>query len=773
MSIILNSIVHIPKLVPDLGITWYYTLFNGNEEKKKEIIFELVKIKYDPEDYEETVKPSIEDNYKKCEIIIDEFKTELNTQKSPSFVDFCDNQMKKYEEENNFINNFISVLISFLRQYVSNIDILDKYKKDLNTQKSPSNTDLEISLKKGFDTFNMFYQPKYYFFNELLKFYPNIFEIKTKTEDYVSYQLNINQLQKTSIPEVKNLETFDTLEIFSEDFLTNKNLTKQQMVFYYSSHIISEYINKVCGEVDSGNEVSIDNFLPMVSSTSYLIMVLTSEEFSNNINLGNFYNLKTYLPILPTSGDYIPQIYNMQKNLHTVIEKIYDIKTSSDIPLIVESEGTITELEMNCRRQAPNFVATESERDMCNIQKYCQYDENREKRCEISEEGEKIKDTCETDCSVCTKEQCLKKDPKKKEGEGAIKPGCEWHTWRNYCSNRPYTYKLMGGGGVKNIIKGLILGSLLVNPFVAGVTASKPTSNSVSVFGDQPSTTMNYPPGKIHNSGITPTFQTPNPNLPANQYDFSDNLYTTTVNNPEVGILLNPEANYQVKILRVHNPSLGPLGNKNFIGGHDTIQLNQLDKQGNPVGNPIFVGYYALSDQKEIESYLKKKPGSKKLNSKSLRKMVEGSPGGFVFPDPIVEGELQKTGNLKGNVLDTMTITGSQWNRDVGHSINTNDGGYYRLTSLLKPIDLLVDGPVQTTLKWIQGKSKIEHNCQTAAAKAFEGWRKTQGGRRKNRSRKNKRKKYKKSNKYLKSVKKKTTRKNKYIKNKKLKSKKK
>ena len=198
---------------------------------------------------------------------------------------------------------------------------------------------------------------------------------------------------------------------------------------------------------------------------------------------------------------------------------------------------------------------------------------------------------------------------------------------------------------------------------------------------------------------------------------------------------------------------MGPLGNKNLPGGHDTIQLMQLGEQGKPVGNPIFVGYYALSDQKEIETYLKKRPGSKKLNSKSLIKMVKGSPGGFVFPDPIVEGELQKTGDIKGNVLDTMTITGSQWNRDVGHSVNTNDGGYYRITSLLKPIDLLVDGPIQTTLKWIQGKSKIEHNCQTAAAKAFESWRKTQGGGRKKKSRKNKRKKYKKSNKYIKNKK--------------------
>lgn len=757
MSRTMNSTVHIPKLVPDLGIIWYSTLFNGVRKEKEKIIFELVKIKYDPEGYYNLLT-LIENNYEKCESILDEYRKELKSQEYPSFDAFCERQMKKQNEisrqgcdyDTNFIYNFISVLNAFFLVYVSNIDNID--------------------LEKGFEIFNMFYQPKYYFFNELLKFYPQIFDIKTETEDYISYQLNTDQLEKTSIPEVKNLETFDTLEIFSKDFLTNKNLTKQQMVFYYSSHIISEYINKVCGEVDSGNEVSIDNFLPMVLSTSYLIMVLTSEDFSNNINLGNFYNLETYLPILPTSGDYIPQIYNMQKNLHAIIEKIYGIKTSSDIPLIVESEGTITDLKMNCGRQAPNFVATESERDMCNIQKYCQYDENREKRCEISEKGQKIKNTCETDCSVCAKEQCLKKDPEKR-GNG--NPGCEWHKWRKYCSNRPYTYNLMEGGGVKNIIKGLILGSLLVNPFVAGVTANKPTSNSVSVFGNQPSTTMNYPPGKIHDSRITPTFQTPNPNLPANQYDFSDNLYTTTVNNPEVGILLNPEANYKVKILRVHNPSLGPLGNKNFFGGHDTIQLNQLDKQGNPVGYPIFVGYYALSDQKEIESYLKKKPGSKKLNSKSLRKMVEGSPGGFVFPDPIVEGEIQKTGNVKGNVLDTMTITGSQWNRDIGHSINTNDGGYYRLTSLLKPIDLLVDGPIQTTLNWIYGKSKIEHNCQTAAAKAFESWRKTQGGRRKKRSRKNKRKKYKKSNKYLKNVKKKTTRKNKYIKNKKLKSKKK
>ena len=483
MNRILNSTVHIPKLAPDLGITWYSTLFNGVRKEKEKIIFELVKFKYDPEDYG-NVSTLIENNYEKCENILDEYKKELNTQKSPSFVDFCENQMETQNEisgqgsgeDEDFIYNFISVLNSFFLVYVSNID----------------NTDLE----KGFEIFNMFYQPKYYFFNELLKFYPKIFEIETETEDYISYLLNTDQLQKTSIPEVKNLETFDTLEIFSEDFLTNKNLTKQQMVFYYSSHIISEYINKVCGEVDSGNEVSIDNFLPMVLSTSYLIMVLTSEEFSNNINLGNFYNLETYLPILPTSGDYIPQIYNMQKNLHTVIEKIYDIKTSSDIPLIIESEGTITELEMNCRRQAPNFVATESERDMCNIQQYCQYDENQETRCGISEKGKKIKNTCETDCSFCAKEQCLEKDPEKEEGIGAIKPGCEWHKWRKYCSNRPYTYNLMEGGGVKNIIKGLILGSLLVNPFVAGVTANKPTSNSVSVFGNQPSTTMNYPPRK-------------------------------------------------------------------------------------------------------------------------------------------------------------------------------------------------------------------------------------------------------------------------------------
>ena len=292
---------------------------------------------------------------------------------------------------------------------------------------------------------------------------------------------------------------------------------------------------------------------------------------------------------------------------------------------------------------------------------------------------------------------------------------------------------------------------------VAALAATSGTPMTTAMPTDTfPSTAMRASFNDATNSFYGLGSSTQMPSVENNPYNFPQRDTSLASAGVQAGMFLKPKSNYKVTPMAIHNPSYGRLGSVGPLQ-HHTLQVEELDNEGNPTGNKSHIGYYAgLDDSEEIAKYHIRHPGRPKINDPKPGTLIMGGPGKWMS-DPIVEHGLGK-GNTLEPVGESATVSGDNFNEIVGHKVNLGNEGTYSAPG----------GVVKGALQGVFGGETAEEmcsigNCQTEAARVMEKLKQKEDktGGKKRKHHKTKRNKKKKKKKKKKAKKRKTKRKKK------------
>ena len=117
------------------------------------------------------------------------------------------------------------------------------------------------------------------------------------------------------------------------------------------------------------------------------------------------------------------------------------------------------------------------------------------------------------------------------------------------------------------------------------------------------STNYDYNPGSLTFSG--PGSFTPTPSFDTAPYSFPLPNTSTAIDAVSPGMNLNPNKNYSVTVKSINNPSFGSAGSIDPLT-HHTLEVQEVNKNIEPVGNPAYVGYYAKATPESVAKYNKK-----------------------------------------------------------------------------------------------------------------------------------------------------------------------
>jgi len=270
---------------------------------------------------------------------------------------------------------------------------------------------------------------------------------------------------------------------------------------------------------------------------------------------------------------------------------------------------------------------------------------------------------------------------------------------------------------------------------VPSVNFAPQSSSAVALAA--PSTNYDFDQGSLTFSG--PGGYTPNPTDVTAPFTFPEANTSTAMSAVSPGMNLNPNKNYSVTVKSIHNPSFGPVGSIDPLA-HHTLEVQEVNKNNEPVGNPAHVGYYAKATPASVAKYNKDHPGRPKLNAHDIGSIMSptGVPGHFQTPDAIVESGLARGQTLK-TVGKSKIISGERFNQEIGKSVNLDTRGRYSAPQ----------GAIKGFLQTVAGNKAANSicgagNCRTEAADVMSRFDTSGGKRRKTRKRKTKRKKRKK-----------------------------
>ena len=265
---------------------------------------------------------------------------------------------------------------------------------------------------------------------------------------------------------------------------------------------------------------------------------------------------------------------------------------------------------------------------------------------------------------------------------------------------------------------------------IASLNSAEPSAMSTALTG--PSTNYDYYPGSLTFSG--PGSFTPIPSYETASFSFPQPNTSTAMGAVSPGMNLNPNKNYSVTVKSINNPSFGLAGSIDPLT-HHTLEVQEVNKNNEPVGNPAYVGYYAKATPESVAKYNKKHPNRPKLNANDIGSIMSpaGVPGHFQTPDAIVESELP-LGQKLDRVGKPKIVSGKKFNQEIGNSVNLDKRGKYSAPQ----------GAVKGFLQNLVGNEGANSicgagNCRSEAADVMSKF----GGKRKRKKRKTKRKRKK------------------------------
>lgn len=280
---------------------------------------------------------------------------------------------------------------------------------------------------------------------------------------------------------------------------------------------------------------------------------------------------------------------------------------------------------------------------------------------------------------------------------------------------------------------------------IASLNSAEPSAMSTALTG--PSTNYDYNPGSLTFSG--PGSFTPTPSFDTAPYSFPLPNTSTAIDAVSPGMNLNPNKNYSVTVKSINNPSFGSAGSIDPLT-HHTLEVQEVNKNNEPVGNPAYVGYYAKATPESVAKYNKKHPNRPKLNADNIGSIMSptGVPGHFQTPDAIVESGLPRGQKLK-TVGTPKIVSGKSFNKEIGNSVNLDKRGKYSAPQ----------GAVKGFLQNLVGNEGANSicgagNCRSEAADVmskFGGKRKKRKTRRKRKTKKRKSRRRKRKTKKRKS----------------------
>uniref|UniRef100_A0A6C0KBB6 Uncharacterized protein n=1 Tax=viral metagenome TaxID=1070528 RepID=A0A6C0KBB6_9ZZZZ len=202
---------------------------------------------------------------------------------------------------------------------------------------------------------------------------------------------------------------------------------------------------------------------------------------------------------------------------------------------------------------------------------------------------------------------------------------------------------------------------------------TEPSTMSRALAG--PSTNYDYNPGSLTFSG--PGSFTPTPSFGTAPFSFPQPDTSTAMSAVSPGMNLNPNKNYSVTVKSINNPSFGLAGSIDPLT-HHTLEVQEVNKNNEPVGNPAYVGYYAKATPKSVAKYNAKHPGRPKLNAHNIGSIMSptGVPGHFQTPDAIIDSGLSRGQKLK-TVGKPKIVSGKKFNQEIGNSVNLDVRGKY------------------------------------------------------------------------------------------------
>ena len=294
-----------------------------------------------------------------------------------------------------------------------------------------------------------------------------------------------------------------------------------------------------------------------------------------------------------------------------------------------------------------------------------------------------------------------------------------------------------------------LVGALALTSAFGSAASTKP---SVRGFDSVPTASVNFAPqsssavalaaptnyefdqGSLTFSG--PGGYTPNPTDVTAPFTFPEANTSTAMSAVSPGMNLNPKKNYSVTVKSIHNPSFGPVGSIDPLT-HHTLEVQEVNKNNEPVGNPAHVGYYAKATPTSVAKYNKDHPGRPKLNAHDTGSIMSptGVPGHFQTPDAIVESGVARGQTLK-TVGKSKIISGERFNQEIGKSVNLDTRGRYSAPQ----------GAIKGFLQTVAGNEAANKvcgagNCRTEAADVMSRFDVSGGKRHKTRKRRKHRKK--------------------------------